>query len=264
MKYLLLAAIILLILCALFRKKSNEERVAAFYRNPTKELPKLDVYVSNEKVPKIIHQTAPADKSKWHPIWYHCQESWKKNFPNYEYKMWTDEDNENLIKTKYSWFYDTYKGFKHNISRVDSSRYFYLYEYGGIYADMDFECLKNFEHILPNGKVSIAETPYQSNPSEEYQNALMVSPPKHPFWMCLILNMYENRESNDPIIVTVRPVDKTIRENKDVVFTLEYKLFAPEHTEEFKNLHDAPEHQMENINVKTDAYTRHHGTAVWL
>ena len=45
-------------------------------------------------IPKIIHQTAPADKSKWHPIWEICQNSWKENFPSpeYSYKFWNDDD----------------------------------------------------------------------------------------------------------------------------------------------------------------------------
>jgi mannosyltransferase OCH1-like enzyme len=55
------------------------------------------------RIPKIIHQTAPADRSKWHAIWTPCQKSWRTQFPDWEYKMWTDEDLEDLIKTKYSW-----------------------------------------------------------------------------------------------------------------------------------------------------------------
>lgn len=264
MKYLLFASIILLILCTLFRKKSNEERVAAFYRNTTNEHPKLDEHISmNNKIPKIIHQTAPADKSKWNPIWTQCQESWKKNFPNYEYKMWTDEDNENLVKTKYPWFYDTYKGFKHNISRVDCSRYFYLYEYGGIYADMDYECLKNFEHLLPTGKACTNQMPGHTDGM--YENALMASPPKHPFWMYLLMNIYHEKDSSDILQINCRQIDKTVREHPDIFFTLEYQLFAPPYDDEFKNLTGHSQEQIDkNLNAtNSQAYARHHGTGVW-
>ena len=176
--------------------------------------------------------------------------------------MRTDEDNENLIKTKYNWFYPTYKAFKNNISRVDCSRYFFLYEHGGIYADMDFECLKNFEHLLPTGKACIAESPHNT---DAYENALMAPPPKHPFWMCLILNIYENRNSDNALVVTVHPVDKTVHENKDIFFKFESRLFAPKVNEEFKSLGLSSKEQIEKImnTNHSEAYTRHHGTGVW-
>ena len=38
-------------------------------------------------VPKIIHQTAPRDKTKWNPIWEPCQKTWRLHFPDYEYRI---------------------------------------------------------------------------------------------------------------------------------------------------------------------------------
>ena len=51
-------------------------------------------------VSKIIHQTAPRDTTKWHPIWKMCQDSWKKNYPDneYIYMFWDDDDIEEIIK----------------------------------------------------------------------------------------------------------------------------------------------------------------------
>ncbi len=260
---------IILSICSVFRGGTNMDKVIQFYKNPQQQIPKLDVYKEldkNAKISRIIHQTAPSDKSKWHPIWEHCQASWKRNFPTYEYKMWTDEDNDTFIKTKFNWFYSTYKGFKKNIMRIDAVRYFILYEYGGIYADMDFECLKNFEHILPKGKVSIAETQHQGDPNEKFQNALMCSPPKHPFWLHIILNIYTNKDSDDVLLVAgPRVVDKTVYAHPDIVFPLEHKLFAPVHSEDFKYMRLENKEQMEkNLKTPTDAYTRHHGTSVWI
>lgn len=92
--------------------------------------------------------------------------------------MWSDEDIEEFMKTKYPKFYPTFKAYDKNIERIDVVRYFILYEFGGIYADMDYECVQNFESLLPPGKVSIG-TPTNW---QKFQNALMASPPKHPFW----------------------------------------------------------------------------------
>ena len=108
-------------------------------------------------IPKIIHQTAPADKSKWNPEWYRCQETWKKYFPEPEYKhiLWDDDDLANFIKSEYPTYYDIYTSYDKNIKRIDMARYFILYKYGGIYADMDYMCFKNFYDLVPNNKISI-------------------------------------------------------------------------------------------------------------
>lgn len=52
----------------------------------------------------------------------------------------------------------TYEDFYKNINRID--RYFILYKYGGIYADMDYKCFTNFYNILPSNKISISESLY--------------------------------------------------------------------------------------------------------
>ena len=70
---------------------------------------KKSSYNSGE-IPKIIHQTAMSDKSKWHPVWKQCQKTWFEKFPDYEYMMWTDEDSEEFIRDEYPWFYETYMG----------------------------------------------------------------------------------------------------------------------------------------------------------
>jgi len=102
-------------------------------------------------IPKIIHQTAPENISKWHPIWKFCQDSWKSNFASeeYEYKFWNDDDNDRFIKKDFPEYYKLFCDFdKDIILKVDFVRYAILYKYGGIYADMDFYCSKNFYNIL--------------------------------------------------------------------------------------------------------------------
>lgn len=207
-----------------------------------------------ETIPKIIHQTAPADKSKWHKEWYECQESWKKHFPDFEYKMWSDEDNLKLIETDYPWFLETYNKYPKNINRVDMIRYFILDKYGGIYADMDYMCIKNFYDQLPKGKVSISESPYKQN--EYLQNALMCSPKKHPFWMKVINNSKSRMDKNDNIdhvlyISGPQLISHTYDNNKDYVNVLPIETYNPDKNSKEFNEHDK-------------IFTKHLGTAVWM
>jgi mannosyltransferase OCH1-like enzyme len=136
----------------------------------------------NKGIPKIIHQSAMADKTKWHKIWKRCQKSWQEKFPDFEYKMWHDEDLDEFMKTNYPDFYqNVYLKYDINIKRFDSARYFILYHFGGMYADMDFECIENFWEHIPQDKVSIVETPIPHY-GGKYENALMIGPKGDPFW----------------------------------------------------------------------------------
>jgi mannosyltransferase OCH1-like enzyme len=201
-----------------------------------------------QNIPKIIHQTAPKDKTKWNEIWFKCQESWMKHFPTpeYEYKMWTDEDLDNLVKENYNWFYDVYKNYDKNIKRIDIGRCFVLHKYGGIYADMDYECFKNFYDILDQTKISLVRSPY----SWEYlQNALMVSPPNKDFWIKLINKSKER--SNDPnVLYSTGPqlLSDVFNENKNDCVVLPVNLFNP---------------CRDDIVNKNILYTKHHGTYSW-
>jgi len=218
-------------------------------------------------VPKIIHQTAMSDKKKWHPIWEHCQNSWKEKFPNYEYKFWSDEDIDNLIATKYPWFLKTFRGYDKNIKRADAARYFILYEYGGIYADMDYECINNFESVISQTKVSIAESPHfddgRAGDPETHQNALMISPPKHPFWE-KVFKLLDVHKKHYDILYATGPqiICKAIKARPEDVETLPYQMFSPKEDEHFKLIYlngfkGVPEIKNPNI------YSRHHGTSVY-
>lgn len=134
------------------------------------------------KQSKIIHQMGPSDKTLWDPKWAKCQLSWKTMYHDYEYKYWTDDLIDTFMKTNYPEFYNSvFIKYPKKIQRIDASRYFILYTYGGLYADMDVECLKRFDNMLQDGCVNIAASPFKW---EVYQNALMwVGAPKHPFWV---------------------------------------------------------------------------------
>uniref|UniRef100_A0A1I8H9W2 Glycosyltransferase family 92 protein n=1 Tax=Macrostomum lignano TaxID=282301 RepID=A0A1I8H9W2_9PLAT len=60
----------------------------------------------------------------------------------------SDEDNLLLVRDKAPDFLDHYLRYTQSIQRADSVRYLYLYHYGGLYTDLDNECLQPFEHVL--------------------------------------------------------------------------------------------------------------------
>lgn len=136
-------------------------------------------------IPKIIHHIAPVDQSKWHPIWQRCYPSWKKHFPDFEYKMWTDEhDIDGLVKEHFPEYWPIYQQFPLHIMKIDFARFCILYKYGGIYTDMDIFCYQNFYDEL-NNDVHLLPAPYgkqSTNGDNLIENALMISPAGHEFF----------------------------------------------------------------------------------
>jgi hypothetical protein len=135
-------------------------------------------------IPKIIHQTAPTDRSKWDERWIECQKTWFNMFPDFEFKLWNDEDIDNLVMNNFPIFYETtYKNYDVKIKKIDASRYCMLYLYGGMYVDMDYKCFVNFWNDIPQDKISIVESPFKG---EYLQNSLMISKPNEQFWISVL------------------------------------------------------------------------------
>jgi hypothetical protein len=144
-------------------------------------------------VPHAIHHFAPANRDDWHESWGPCHDSWKQHFPTFEHHMWTDEAIDDFIHKRYdAAFYDVYRSFAHPVQRWHVARYLVLYEYGGIYADMDMECMGNFYEHLDAGKVNLPR-----HGKGMFHNALMASPAKHPFWHYVLPEILGWRESED-------------------------------------------------------------------
>jgi mannosyltransferase OCH1-like enzyme len=77
-------------------------------------------------IPHIIHQSwktrdLPTKYRNWH-------ETWKQLHPDWEYRLWTDQDNYELVREEFPWFLETFIGFTRNIERADSVRYMYLFK----------------------------------------------------------------------------------------------------------------------------------------
>lgn len=116
--------------------------------------------------------------------------------------FWGDLENRNLIKDHYPWFLETYDNYEEVINRVDAARIFFLHRYGGVYADLDIEVMKNPGPLFSGDNELVffyQKSPYFRNkhtvdPVEEFElgsitNALMASVPGHPFWLFLAEKM---------------------------------------------------------------------------
>ena len=155
------------------------------------------------KIPKIIHQVyedpnGPPDSLKI------LSESWIEKNPDWQYVFWSKKEMENLVK-EFPDFMETYYSFPFSIQRWDAIRYLILYKHGGLYVDMDYECLAEINEVLTLKTCFLGLEP--EDHAKKYNrnflpgNAFMASIPNHPFWLSAIdymrnLNLTDYDENN--------------------------------------------------------------------
>ena len=74
---------------------------------------------------------------------------------NIEIITWSNNDILELIASDFKYYLEDYKKINDERFMGDLARLFILYKYGGIYIDIDQECLQSFENFGINDKTNI-------------------------------------------------------------------------------------------------------------
>ncbi|MEM7061700.1 MAG: glycosyltransferase [Cyanobacteria bacterium P01_B01_bin.77] len=215
---------------------------------------------------KIIHQTWKIDTI---PEKYAAfVDSIKRNNPDYDYRLWTDRDNRQLIQDQYPWFLSTYDSYTHGIERVDAVRYFILYTYGGVYIDLDMECLRSIDNLFQTGELffSLEAGPLISN--KVVSNAFMAADQGHPFFHYIMTHLDSFRtqditfsdvfKNTGPDMVTQQLLRQ--RQKFDV------RVIGLRHICPKKMLSQHPDFQkftLDEIRKQKRLYLIHHNTESW-
>jgi mannosyltransferase OCH1-like enzyme len=94
-------------------------------------------------IPKIIWQTYKDPKDTLAIYMHEAMDTWKNLNPEYEHRYMDDTQAAEFIKNEYGQeWYDIFIGLPVGVMRGDLWRYMVIYKYGGVYADLDTECLK--------------------------------------------------------------------------------------------------------------------------
>jgi mannosyltransferase OCH1-like enzyme len=100
-------------------------------------------------ISKIIWQTHDFLEKQIPEHFDKCMKSWQLLNPGWEHKYVNHKDRESFIKEKYYDFYDFYKSIP-PIQQSDMWRLFVVYEFGGVYVDMDSICMQPLDYMLQN------------------------------------------------------------------------------------------------------------------
>ena len=142
------------------------------------------------RIPKIIHQIwlgspVPEKYFAWMRTWMYRQ--------GWEYKLWTDKDIESLL----IYNEELYNRARSYGELTDILRLEILLHHGGLYVDVDFECLKieMFEELGKSFDFYVGFEPIVHGivaGIPKICNAIIAATPYHPIIKNLIVNMKTN------------------------------------------------------------------------
>ncbi|KAH8887170.1 hypothetical protein GQ53DRAFT_693535 [Thozetella sp. PMI_491] len=155
-------------------------------------------------IPKILHQTWKSDvlPAKFEAWSMSC----RLKHPDWEWVLWTNEDNLDLVRLYYPSLMKTYQALPAEIYRADLIRSLYMYTFGGVYLDLDTECLQPSEvlfdkYVVPQKKSHQTALIGRMGVNPEFQhsipNAWMASPPAHPFHLVLPDTVHRRTKDNE-------------------------------------------------------------------
>lgn len=220
--------------------------------NPSRIAPAIDI-----KIPKIIHQiwlgspvpdVFEAYMNSW--IAFHMGNDW-------QYVLWNDEKIKNFGLYNQV-FYDATENFG---QKSDIARWEILYNFGGVYVDVDFECLRSFDQLHYLYDFYVGLQPLDSQ-FVQLNNALVGSCPFHPILYHSIATIKDNWHTHKGAPQKTGPVHFTrsfyAKANTgrtiDMVFPASY--FYPLGTQETVNNKQAW--------LKQGAYAVHWWAKTWM
>ena len=126
------------------------------------------------------------------------RDSWLTKNPTWTYMCWNEKRCKQLMKGIFPEHLEMYNSYPYHIQRCDAVRYFILYYFGGVYADMDYYCNRPFDEVLAKyqNDIYLVETPNTIDKSETHvSNSLMFSKPGHVFWKKLFIELELHKTS---------------------------------------------------------------------
>jgi len=135
-------------------------------------------------VPRILHQTwKTADLS---PKQRQLRRSWQQHYPKWEHVLWTDDMMEAYVQDQWHWYLPVWRQLVPFIKKVDTVRYMWMYDIGGVYADLDMECMAPLQ--LTNGAyipVGLRSVGWRYD-KDEASPAFLASNPGNPVWLFVL------------------------------------------------------------------------------
>jgi hypothetical protein len=225
-------------------------------------------------MPRILHQTWKT--SEVPASWRAYARSWQEMHPAWLYHLWTDEENRSFIAGHYPRLLPVYDAFPYGIMRADAVRYCLLHHFGGVYVDLDIECLQPIDALIePGGFIAVPEPEEQGKvlgrPSL-LSNAFFASSAGHPLLGAVIDALIEHPAqaiTHADVLKTTGPLllDRVTREygGDDVTILPHQTVFPyPAGTSELDRLQRHESEQQRAGLIACGTYAAHYWANSWV
>lgn len=133
-------------------------------------------------IPAILHQTWKSKTALPEPF-RHWRASFLELNPGFEFPLYDDADNRALLAQVFPPLLPLYDSLPREIFRADFIRPVYLYQFGGFYADLDFQCLAPLAGLAGSHDLLLGRMGSDDSFAHSIPNALMASTPRQAFWI---------------------------------------------------------------------------------
>jgi len=138
-------------------------------------------------IPKLVMQTWKTCEVP--KEWKLGQASVKAMFPSWTYILMNDKDMYEFVRVQFPELFQGFCELPYTIQRIDLFRYLWLYEYGGLYIDLDYEVRVSFEHLLvPTNALYVLHTSNMHNSINIFTNSLIACRPKLQFLYDIVVD----------------------------------------------------------------------------
>ena len=161
-------------------------------------------------------------------IFQEFSRGWQRLHPNWRLILWgqAKELPPLVNRDLYDRASEICPGYEGQL-RSDIVRYELLYQYGGVWIDTDFECLKPIDGLLDGVECFLA----WNNPGKWLNNAIMGAEARHPFMERLIEGLPESVAAHPgkmPRVITgPQYLTPMWREDPDGITIFDKPLFYP-------------------------------------
>jgi mannosyltransferase OCH1-like enzyme len=170
----------------------------------------IEPFESNH-FPKILHHIFWDFTDKNRPIteiteFNECRKTWLNYHKNWSAKLWDKPDMDKFVKKHFPQYFDKWDSLNKKIKKVDMFRYMVLHVEGGLYSDLDMECLINYDNLLEEHKnYDIIFYCHGTEKQEICNNGIMISKPNNGLWIEMIEHGLKNKDK-DVLSCTGPPV----------------------------------------------------------
>jgi mannosyltransferase OCH1-like enzyme len=186
----------------------------------------------NNMIPKKLHQTSKSTTFEERYI----SKAAKKLMPDYEYKMYSDDENLALVQDVFPEYVTQYLALPAGVIRADIARCIYLFKFGGIYFDTDFKFFKRFPdtYLKHDCVLGVEELNNKSVGGDKLGNAFMCSTKGFELWPAFIKEVFTQYNDGERDIVQLsgpHALTKFINAHpklKNKIFITPQSVFYPE------------------------------------